>query len=152
LPDFDLPKPLVDLGKKLEDQRVNLEKVIKKASSANAAKLADELLDTALNTDSNSVISVEGDPSLLQELLNGFKKRKYEHAAFVILNDGQKLHLGAFSGEISQSNGLMAGKLIQELAPIAGGKGGGKPDLARGAAPEIEKLTELESKVKEILS
>ncbi len=39
----------------------------------------------------------------------------------------------------------MAGKLIQELAPAAGGKGGGKPDTARGAAPERKKATELKT-------
>jgi alanyl-tRNA synthetase len=39
----------------------------------------------------------------------------------------------------------MAGKLIQELGPIAGGKGGGKPDMARGAAPERDKAEELKA-------
>ncbi len=37
----------------------------------------------------------------------------------------------------------MAGKLIKELGPIAGGKGGGKPDQARGAAPERDKAEAL---------
>jgi alanyl-tRNA synthetase len=39
----------------------------------------------------------------------------------------------------------MAGKLIQELGPIAGGKGGGKADQARGAAPERDKVEELKA-------
>ena len=30
--------------------------------------------------------------------------------------------------------------LLRDLAAIAGGKGGGKPDQARGAAPERDKL------------
>ena len=148
LPTFEMPQPLVDLGKKLEDQRVNLEKVIKKANSANAAKIADELLETELNIEGNTVFSIEGDPSLLQELLNGFKKRQYPHGAVIIVNDGSKLHLGAYAGEAAQASGIMAGKLIQTLAPIAGGKGGGKPDQARGAAPELEKVSDLESKAK----
>lgn len=151
LPEFDLPKPLADLGQKLEDQRVNLEKIIKKATAANAAQHADELLTTELNADGHTVLSLEGDPSLLQELLNGFKKRQYPYAAFLIVNDGSKLHLGAYAGDSAQSAGLMAGKLIQTLAPIAGGKGGGKPDQARGAAPELEKAGELEEKAKEML-
>ncbi len=151
LPEFEVPQPLLDLGKKLEDHRVTLEKVIKKASAANAAKIADELLETQLNAEGNTVLCLEGDPSLLQELLNGFKKRQYAHAAFVIVNDGGKLHLGAYAGDTAQASGLMAGKLIQTLAPIAGGKGGGKPDQARGAAPDLGKASELESEAKAAL-
>jgi len=110
------------------------------------------MLSEELNLESNAVFSLQGDASLLQELLNGLKKRAFEHAAFIILDDGQKLHLGAFSGSSSQEKGLMAGKLIQTLAPIAGGRGGGKPDQARGAASEITKAPELKTAAQEALS
>ena len=58
-----------------------------------------------------------------------------------IINDHDKLHLGAICGPLAQSNNLMAGQLLQSLAPIAGGKGGGKPDMARGAASETNKFS-----------
>ena len=35
-----------------------------------------------------------------------------------------------------------AGKVIRELAPIVGGRGGGKPDMAEGGGPEPQKLAE----------
>jgi alanyl-tRNA synthetase len=35
-----------------------------------------------------------------------------------------------------------AGKVIKELAPIVGGKGGGKPDMAEGGGNLPEKLSE----------
>jgi alanyl-tRNA synthetase len=35
-----------------------------------------------------------------------------------------------------------AGKVIKELAPIIGGRGGGKPDMAEGGGPEPQKLSE----------
>jgi alanyl-tRNA synthetase len=35
-----------------------------------------------------------------------------------------------------------AGQVIRELAPIIGGRGGGKPDMAEGGGPETQKLAE----------
>jgi alanyl-tRNA synthetase len=35
-----------------------------------------------------------------------------------------------------------AGKVIKELAPIVGGKGGGKADMAEGGGSQPEKLRE----------
>src|SRR5206468_623724 len=45
-----------------------------------------------------------------------------------------------------------AGKIIQTIAPIVGGKGGGKPDNARGGGKIAGKLDEALAKVFEILS
>ncbi|HKP47960.1 MAG TPA: alanine--tRNA ligase [Pyrinomonadaceae bacterium] len=39
-------------------------------------------------------------------------------------------------------NKVPAGKVIKELAPIVGGKGGGKPDMAEGGGAQPEKLGE----------
>ena len=37
---------------------------------------------------------------------------------------------------------VQAGKIIQTIAPIVGGKGGGKPDNARGGGKDPSKLDE----------
>ncbi|MDX6529772.1 MAG: alanyl-tRNA synthetase, partial [Blastocatellia bacterium] len=37
---------------------------------------------------------------------------------------------------------IPAGQVIKELAPIIGGKGGGKPDMAEGGGNQPEKLME----------
>lgn len=38
--------------------------------------------------------------------------------------------------------GLNAGRLIQEIAPVVGGRGGGRPELAQGGGTEVERLDE----------
>ena len=38
---------------------------------------------------------------------------------------------------------ISAGKLIGHLAPIVGGKGGGKPELAQGGGPDVTRINEL---------
>ncbi|MGB0409515.1 MAG: alanine--tRNA ligase, partial [Opitutales bacterium] len=129
----------------LKDAVVNADKRLKKAEAAGAARMAHALLEE-VDTASSIVLSAEGPAALLQELLNSLKQRKFGQAAFLIVNDGDKLHLGALGGGDA---GQDAGNLIRELAPIAGGKGGGKPDMARGAAPQLEKAAELEAKASE---
>ncbi|CAN5463129.1 hypothetical protein BH20ACI1_BH20ACI1_08810 [soil metagenome] len=37
---------------------------------------------------------------------------------------------------------VKAGKIVQEIAPIVGGKGGGKPDMAEGGGSEPDKLND----------
>ena len=121
---------------------VAADRALKKALTANAAKIAKSLLEVH-DTSKNCVIAVEGSVVLLQELLSALKLEQYEHAAFLIINDHEKLHIGVICGELARCNNLMAGQLLQSLAPIAGGKGGGKPEMARGAASEVAKFSAL---------
>ena len=46
---------------------------------------------------------------------------------------------------------VQAGKIIQAIAPIVGGKGGGKPDFARGGGKDAAKLDEALAKVPGLL-
>ncbi|HKK19426.1 MAG TPA: DHHA1 domain-containing protein, partial [Opitutales bacterium] len=131
----------------LKAATVEADKALKKAQSAGAARMANELLKD-LDPSAPVVLSTEGPAALLQELFNVLKQQQFPQAAFFIVNDGEKLHLGALGGDYI---GHDAGKLIKEIAPIAGGKGGGKPDMARGAAPQLDKAPKLVAKAKELL-
>ncbi|MFZ9937690.1 MAG: alanine--tRNA ligase [Luteolibacter sp.] len=122
---------------------IEAEKRIKKIQAAHAARLADEALSDLIAKGEPIVVSFESDASLLQELQNGLKKKNFAGPALLVVDDGEKLHLAVHCGPDVLAKGLKAGDLLRELAAIAGGKGGGKPDQARGAAPDRSKLEEL---------
>ena len=131
------------------------DKTLKKAQTAGAARAADAFLATVAEDGrltANIVESLEGPANLLQELINGLKKLHFTNAAFFIVDDGDKLHLGSLCGKDGHDAGFGAGNLIKELSAIAGGKGGGKPDMARGAAPQRDKKEELLQAAKEKLA
>ena len=129
----------------LREAGIEAEKKVKKLQAGAAAKQADAALAQLIEEGGPIVTALESDASLLQELLNGLKKKQFSDAAFLIVDDGEKLHLGSFCGEAALGRGLKAGDLLRDLAAMAGGKGGGKPDMARGAAPKREKRADIES-------
>ncbi len=134
-----------------KEAAIEAEKRIKKIQSAQAASLADEALADLIAKGESIIASFESDASLLQELQNGLKKKNFGGAALLIVDDGEKLHLATHCGADALTAGLKAGDLLRDLAAIAGGKGGGKPDQARGAAPDRSKLEEIKAAAREAL-
>ncbi|MCI9443744.1 MAG: alanine--tRNA ligase [Oscillospiraceae bacterium] len=55
------------------------------------------------------------------------------------VNDG-KITLLAVCGKDAVAQGVKAGEIIKAIAPICGGKGGGKPDSAMGGGSDLLKL------------
>jgi alanyl-tRNA synthetase len=131
---------------------IEAEKRFKKIQSSAAAKMADEALAELIATGQPIVVSFESDASLLQELQNGLKKKNFAGPALLIVDDGDKLHLATYCGESALAAGHKAGDLLRDLAALAGGKGGGKPDQARGAAPDRSKLEELKKEAVALLA
>ena len=136
---------------KLKEAALEADKRLKKAQSAAAAGMADALLAEQL-TGGNAIICAEGGNDLLTELFNGLRKRHYAAAAFLVVDDGSALSLGAYCGEDAQAAGLKAGDLIRTLAPIVGGKGGGKADMARGSGKNLAEKQNLLAKAAETLA
>ncbi len=118
---------------------LDAEKKLKKARAGQSAARADALLNEWLSGDPASLIQVaEGSGELLQELLNGLKKRQYAGAAFLLCVDSSSLLLGAYCGKDAIADGLSAGDLVREVSSLAGGKGGGRADQARGSARRMQ--------------
>ncbi len=136
----------------LKEAALEAEKRLKKAMSAAAASMADALLAEHLNGDANLVLEAEGSNDLLTELFNGLRKRHYAGAAFLIVTDSASIGLGAYCGESAQAAGLKAGDLIRNLAPIVGGKGGGKADMARGSGKDLAGKAALVAEARKTLS
>jgi len=131
---------------------IEAEKRIKKIQSSQAAKLADEALAERIAAGAAIALSFESDASLLQELLNGLKKRQFAEAAALLVDDGEKLHLATYCGANAKAAGKAAGVLLQQLTAIGAGKGGGNADMARGAVGDRSKRAEIETTMNLVLS
>ena len=116
---------------------VQAEKNVKKASAGAAAAIASQWYDETLaGLDGQTYAGLlPGDsPALLQEAMNVVKARQFSGAVALGLLAEGTLHLGAVVSS-DYTDKVKAGDIVRESLAVAGGKGGGKPEMARGAAP-----------------
>lgn len=78
----------------------------------------------------------------LRAMCDQIKSREQDVVAVLAGVTGGKVTLAATAGAQAQKLGVHAGKLVGQVAKLAGGNGGGKPDLAMAGAKEPEKLEE----------
>lgn len=71
----------------------------------------------------------------------------------VLASSGEdKINYVCAVGKDAQTKGAHAGKIVKEVATVAGGGGGGKPNFAQAGGKNIEKLGESIDRVIDILS
>jgi len=132
--------PLPDLEKKLEllvEHAKSLEKTLKAAQQREAAGRAKELLATAAN---NAIVANLGDVDADYAMaVSDALKGTFKGIVVLGSSGGGNVALVATVSPDFQSK-VQAGKIISAIAPIVGGKGGGKPDFARGGGKEVAKL------------
>jgi len=129
-----------DLEKKLDQlltQQKELEKALKSAQQREASGKAKDLLATA---EGNAIIANLGDVDADYAMaLNDALKGQFSGIIVLAATGGGNVTLMANVGKEHQAK-VQAGKIIQTIAPIVGGKGGGKPDFARGGGKDVSKV------------
>ncbi len=116
---------------------VQAEKAVKKASAGAAADIASRWCEETFAGYEGETWAglLPGDSSaLLQEAMNAVKARHFRGAvAMAVIADGS-VHFGVIVHP-DLTTRFRAGEIVRESLAVAGGKGGGKPEMARGAAP-----------------
>ncbi len=147
--------PVHELEKKVElllAHQKELEKSLKTAIQRNAAQTASWLLTRAETVNGVPLITQgfpEADAEYLQAVADALKGR---FAGVVVVGGaagGAVALVASVSPEFTKQ--APAGKIIQQIAPVVGGKGGGKPDNARGGGKDAAKLDAALAKVKTLL-
>ncbi len=150
-----LGAPLAEVEKKLEATLVRqkeLEKELEALRQKAAAGLAKELLAKASVGPISSIVEeIPGaDGNELQFVADALKA-SFEGVIFLAAVSEGAVSLVAATGKAHQAN-LPAGKLIGAVAPLVGGKGGGKHDIARGGGRDASGLQSALAKAKELIA
>jgi alanyl-tRNA synthetase len=144
--------PVHELDKKIESllaHQKELEKQIKAAQQREASNAAGSLL--AKTETINGVPAIiqnlgSADGDFLQGIADSLKSRFKGVIVLGAAANGAVALVASVSSDFTAK--IQAGKIIQQIAPIVGGKGGGKPDNARGGGKDAAKLDEALAKAK----
>ena len=147
--------PVHELEKKVEAllaHQKELEKSLRTATMREASNVASNLLEQVHTFNGTPAIihnvgGVDGD--FLQAVADALKS---QFKGVVVLGgaaNGAVTLIASVSADFTAK--VQAGKIIQQIAPIVGGKGGGKPDNARGGGKDASKLDEALAKAKSLL-
>lgn len=150
-----LNSPIKDIEKKLGqilEQSKQLQKQMKTLQQSRAADIAKGLLGQATRAGNINCITAhlgESDGNFAQAVADALKGQFEGVVVLGATSNGNVVLVATVSDSLTDQT--QAGKLIQAIAPIVGGKGGGKPTQARGGGNDAGKLDEALAKVLNIL-
>ncbi len=164
LPAFDDDAATAEMLQQIDARAAHLEKVDadvrewekKTAKSAEAelksraAQIANELARTHAGKNFCVAEVPDADGKLLQAIAETLKTKIKGPIFLVGEKDGNVALIATVPKELTAK--IQANKLIQQIAPIVGGKGGGRPESAQGAGKDTSKIAEALAKARELLS
>ena len=111
------------------------------------AKLAssqiDGLFQNAVEVDGVRIVTVYLNgttPDTLRSMMDKLRDKEPNAVGALIGADGSKTTLAVGVGKNALARGLKAGALVKQIAAIAGGNGGGKPDFAMAGIRDTSKI------------
>ncbi len=87
----------------------------------------------------------------IRSISETIKANNEDIIAVLAANNAGKITFCAACGKMALAKGAHAGNLVREVAKIAGGNGGGKPDLAMAGGKDAEQINSALAAVKEIV-
>ncbi len=138
----------------IEDNK-KLKKQMKKEGGASLKNSAEELLDQAETAGGAKIIVGQlpaADADAVRSQIDWLRK-KAQSAAIVLASateDGKVLLFAAVTDDLI-GKGLKAGDIVKEIAPIVGGGGGGRPQMAQAGGKEVGRIPEALKAAKEMI-
>ncbi|HEX3016325.1 MAG TPA: alanine--tRNA ligase [Caproicibacter sp.] len=139
------PSELVHKVGQMSAELKEKDREIESMSAKLAAVKVESLLGSAKDVKGVKVVAAkfEGtEPAALRIMCDKVLEKSQDCVAVLAGVNGGKANIAACAGKGAQSKGAHAGKIVREVASIAGGSGGGRPDSAMAGAKDLSKLDE----------
>ena len=132
----------VDKIRQLVEQNKKLEKEVSQLNMKLASGAGNDLADAAVEVNGIKLIVNridDGDPKTLPDVLDRLKN-KIQSGVVVLasVNEGKITLIAGVTKDLTDT--IQAGALVNHVASQVGGKGGGRPDMARAGGSDVEAL------------
>ena len=120
-----------------------LNQMVERFKAREAVSEAERFLFAAHDVGGLKVLTAtvpEADADRLRKMGDFLRDKDPSVAAVLATVNGEKITFLAVCGKDAVAKGVKAGDIIKAIAPICGGRGGGKPDSAMGGGSDVVKL------------
>ena len=138
----------------LAEENKNLARELQDMKDKVAAARTSGLFENAVDLNGVKVISamLSGtDANALRTMCDRLRDKTPDVVAVLVGTSGDKISLAVTVGANALKTGIKAGVLVKEIAALAGGNGGGKPDFAMGSMKDDTKIDEALKAAPEII-
>jgi len=148
------PTEAPEAAARLADNLRALERQIEGLQKKTAVSLAAELASGAVEYNGVRLVAARvetGDTDLMSSLADSLAGKL--GSAVIVLggpSDGKVVFVSKVTADLVK-RGFHAGNLIREVAKVAGGGGGGRPDFAQAGGRDVRKLDEALEKARELV-
>ncbi len=139
---------------RLVEENETIRKELETVKSRMLSERTGDIMDNVKNVNGLNVLSVEipdAGPDQLRKVWDDVRNKLNSGVAVLgAKDDGKAYLLVGVTSDLHKK--YHSGNIVKELAPLIGGKGGGRPDMAQAGGNNPEKLHEALEKVFEILA
>jgi len=145
---------LISRLKKLVEENESVKSELDSYKNKMLSERAGDLMDKIKEVNGTKVLTAEvsgADATQLRRVWEDVRSKLDSGVAVLGSRDNGKVFI-LVGVTKDLTNKYHSGNMVKELAPIIGGKGGGKPDLAQAGGDRPEKLSEALSKAYDIIN
>ena len=137
------PADLRQKAEQIMERLKEAQRSIEKFKARESAGETDRFLFGAKTVGGLKVLTAsvpEADAERLRQMGDLLRDKESAVVGVLAAVNGEKITFLAVCGKEAVAKGVKAGDIIKAIAPIAGGKGGGKPESAMGGGSNLNKL------------
>ncbi|MEG0181161.1 MAG: alanine--tRNA ligase [Peptostreptococcaceae bacterium] len=138
----------------LLDETKTLTKELNEVKAKMSLQSADSILDSKVDINGVNIVTAKFEDMDMDTLRNTADtlRDKLSSGVVVLANvAGGKINFVATATKDVLEKGVHAGNIVREVAQTAGGKGGGRPNMAQAGAPDVTKVDEALNHAKDVL-
>ena len=138
----------------LIEENKSLSKELHDMKTKMSLQAIDSVLDSKVDVNGVNLITTkfEGmDMNTLKEVADNLRDKLVSGVVVLANIADDKLNLVVTSTKDAVDKGVHCGNIVKAIAQVAGGKGGGRPNMAQAGAPDVSKVDEVLNHASEVL-